>query len=164
MSTEAQKPTRTVWKIIVLLSLSSCILPVGYLFFDDWNSQRLKESIFYSNQESKYGVTDTFLFALADKRLETMKIYVVEEKWDELEPLSNEFNVNLEECKLPWDPDHRGMGFGNPISSTRFNYGGWTNLDCKNGDITLEGSFELIKIDDKWFIHNWSDIQIGPKW
>ncbi|MEM7330664.1 MAG: hypothetical protein AAF490_01140 [Chloroflexota bacterium] len=159
LSSTEQIPKRPIWKIIVLLALTSCAFSTGYLYWEFCYSLRIRERHFLTEQKDPDDVGDTFLFVLADQRLDLIDSYVIEEKRDEARWLSILLDESLTGCKFSWDPV--GMRFSSPIDETHYLSGGFTNLDCKGRGIILKGFITLIKIDDKWFVQEWEEIEIN---
>ena len=115
--------------------------------------------MFETEQVDPTDISHTFLYSIADSRTESMKSFVVEEKWGELGLLVKELNLSLDNCKIPLDSDLSHFSSGLEYGET-YHFGGYLRFDCPSGHIFVNGNIDLIKIDGKWYVSDWNDINI----
>ncbi|MEM7330665.1 MAG: hypothetical protein AAF490_01145 [Chloroflexota bacterium] len=141
--------------MLIIVLFTGC-----YFFWEDWDSRRIKESHFRTEQQSPNDVAYTFLLSLAADRTESTKSFVVEEVWDEMINRAERIHVRFEECEYSRKPYVGMYKFDRRLPSEKPNLGRMINLNCSGTEISIKGSIDLIEIDGNWFVCDWRLVQL----
>lgn len=161
MTAEPEESSISIGKILFLLVFVSCGLTFGVAHWQYRDSKIIKELHFHPSQEEPHSVIDAFLLSIAADRTDSAKKFVVEEKWEEMEIRAQRIHLRFEECSYPTDSDLGNFGVGRgDLRDSTYSYSGYVALECDGNLIKIEGHLDLIKIKDKWFIHDWTIVRI----
>lgn len=158
---------KTLKIIGIVFSVILGLLPVLYicswtlylLGFDGYPLQ-INEHIYQADQSDPVDVADAFIFSLADNRIEDLKGFVVEERWDFLEKWPNRNFSSIGDCQFYADPDYGGISVSGDDSGEKTSVGVTHWIDCPDGGKSLSVFVNLIKIDNKWFVADWTNLEI----
>lgn len=117
-------------------------------------------NIFLADKNEPSDVALAFAYSLPFNKMDEMKSYVVQEKWEFLDNWSEIHAPISKKCRYPWDPDFQntmmfgGVDHGGSSSVSLFytyncpEYGYWFDLS----------ELELKLINGKWQIVDWEEI------
>jgi len=118
------------------------------------------KNVFLVDKNEPYDVALAFAYSLPYNKINEMKSYVAQEKWEFLDNWTKIHSPISKKCRYPWDPDFHGamMVGGNDVggsSSVSLFY----TYDCPNYSYWFNFSgLELKLLDGKWQIVDWEEI------